>query len=169
MSESKLKHYYAKMKEVLVIVSVIITSVAGLVTIVTHVYIPNSVTFEIVKYFFLVMIPITVSMIALQFVHRDVRKKLETKPQTPPLPDWGQEIGKLDERIGKIETEIGVVKRYFSSRCPKCTELMSLPIPSLMVDWSNTHVKNGAPVGHYGKSEYETACPSCKTIWHIVY
>jgi hypothetical protein len=168
MSESRPKGYYGKMKELLGIVAFIFTIISGLLTIVANVYIPNSVAFEIVKYSFLVMIPITVSMIVLQFALGDIRKKLETKPQTQILPNSEQEIRQLDKRMDKIETDIGIVKRYFT-KCPKCSNPMFLPVLPSMVIWSKTHEKDGTPLGLYGDPEYEIACPSCQTTWHIVF
>lgn len=97
MSESRPKGYYGKMKELLEIVAIITTIIWGVLTIVTSIYVPNSVTFEIAKYLFLVMIPITVSMIVLRFGLRDIRKEFET------LPNSEQKTSQLETRMDKIE------------------------------------------------------------------
>ncbi len=175
MPENRLKRYYGKMKELLGIVAVIITIIWGILAILSFVYIPNSVAFEVAKDLFLVMIPITVSMIVLQFALGDIRKtvgdireKLETKPPIQTLPNLEQETSQLDRRMDKIETDIEIVKSYFTTRCPRCSYLMSLPVLSSMVQLLKIHEKDGPPTGLYGEPEYEIACSSCHTIWHIV-
>jgi len=193
MTESKPKRYYERIKEPLTIIALIITIIAGLLTITTYFYIPNSVAFEIVKYSFLIMIPITVSILVMQIVLRDIDKKLKAKPVIIPSSDSGEKVKQLDKRMNKIETDVGKMstkfsdldtqvssaisyinndiktfKRYFV-KCPNCSNPMFLPILSSMVKWSETHEKDGAPVGFEGDPEIEIGCPSCKTTWHIVF
>lgn len=200
MTESKPKRYYERIKEPLTIIALIITIIAGLLTITTYFYIPNSVAFEVGKYSLLIMIPITVSTLAIQFSLKDIRKKLETKPQTRTLPNSDRKISQLDKRMDKIEVDVGKMSKKFSNfdsnftqissaisyigkdvklfkkyfvKCPNCSNPMFLPILPSMVQWSKTHEKDGAPIGFdrgFGRDpEYEVACPSCQTTWHIVY
>jgi hypothetical protein len=159
MSENRLKGYFEKMKQLLEIIAVIITIISGALAITTYVYIPTSVAFEVVKYFFLIMVPITVSMILLRFRLRE----------TPTLPNLEQKIGRLDERMDKIETDIGTIQSYFTFKCPNCLKPMFLPILPSMVMRTETHEKDGSPSGFKGNPEYEIGCPSCQKTWHIVY
>ena len=134
--------------------------------------------------------------IIIQFGLRDIRKKLETKLQTRTLPDSERKISQFDKRMIRIEADVGkmskkisgfdsnitkiasglvhvgndleLFKRYFV-KCPNCSKPMFLPILPSMVLWRETHEKDGAPIGWRGKPEYEIACPSCQTTWHIVY
>lgn len=163
MSESRPKGYYGKMKELLEIVAIITTIIWGVLTIVTSIYVPNSVTFEIAKYLFLVMIPITVSMIVLRFGLRDIRKEFET------LPNSEQKTSQLETRMDKIERDIRIVKSYFTFKCPNCSNPMFLPILPSMVIRSKTHEKDGHPDKFQGDPEYEIGCPSCQKTWHIVF
>lgn len=77
MSEGKVKGYYERIEELLGIVAFVITIISGLLFIVTNVYIPNSIAFEMAKYFFLIMIPITVSILAMRIVLRDIGKDIK--------------------------------------------------------------------------------------------
>lgn len=185
MSEDKPKGYYGRMKEILLIIASIITIIVGLLTIVTHSYIPNSVAFEIVKYVFLIMIPITVSILTMVIILRGINKKLKTKPQI--LQDSDKRVGQLDTRMNEMETAIWEMSKKFSEfdssisslssamsninndvktfkkyfvKCPSCSNLMFLPILPSMV--KKFHEKDGAPVGFHGDPEYEIACPSCQ-------
>lgn len=194
MTENISKGYYGRMKELLTIIASIITIIAGLLVIVTHIYIPNSVAFEIVKYFFLIMIPITVSILAMRIFLRDINKKLETKPQTPQ--DSDKRVKQLDIRMNKMATDLGKMSKQFSEfdssisslrsamsninndvktfkkyfvNCPNCSNPMFLPILPSTVKWERTHEKDGPPVGFHGDPEYVIACPSCQKTWHIVY
>lgn len=186
MSEGRIKGFYEKVKEFLEIVAVIITIIAGVLAIVTIVYVPNSVAFEMAKYLFLVMIPIAALMIVLRFRLRDIRKELETKLQVQTLPNLEQEKGRLDRRMDKIETDIGIVKgyarrmdriesdtgivkRYFDFKCPNCSNPMFLPILPSMVIRTLNHEKDGHPDKFQGYPEYEIGCPSCQKTWHIVF
>lgn len=195
MSENISKGYYKRMKELLAIIASIITIIAGVLVIITNFYIPNSVVFEIVKYFFLIMIPITASILAMRIVLRDINKKLETKPQTLS----GKRAAQLDTRMNEMETTIGKMSKKFSDfdssisslssamssinndvkafkkyfvKCPNCSNPMFLPILPSMV--KQIHEKDGAPIGFESGGfdrdpEYEIACPSCQKTWHIVY
>jgi hypothetical protein len=176
MSENTPKSYYAKIKELLEIITFIITIISGIFFIFTIFYVPNSVAFEIAKYLFLVMIPITVSMIVLRFGLRDTRKELretrkelETKLQTQTLSNSEQKTSQLDKRMGKIESNIGIVLSYFTFKCPNCLNPMFLPILPAMVIKTKIHEKDGYPDKYQGYPEYEIGCPSCQKTWHIVY
>ena len=193
MTESKPKRYYERIKEPLTIIALIITIIAGLLTITTYFYIPNSVAFEIGKYSFLIMIPILVSILAMRIILRDIHKKLKAKPQTRTSLDSDEKIKQLDKRMNKIEADFEKMSKRFSDsntqissaisyigkdvklfkkyfvKCPNCSNPMFLPILPSMVKWSRTHEKDGAPGGFHGDPEYEVACPSCQKTWHIVY
>lgn len=181
------------MKELLEFVAIMITIIAGLLAILTIVYIPNSVAFEIAKYLFLVMIPMTVSIIVSGFRLRDVRKELEMKYPNQTLPSLEQRASQFDKRMDEIEKDIrivkeydkrmdeiekvfNIVKSYFDFKCPNCSNPMFLPISTSLVIRSAVHEKDGAPLGYgggplgYGANpEYEISCFSCQKTWHIVY
>lgn len=193
MSEGKVKGYYERIKELLGTVAFVMTIISGVLLIATNVYIPNSIAFEIAKYFFLIMIPITVSILAMQIVLRGIRIKLKAKPQTRTLSDSNQKIKQLDKRMNEIEADFEKMSKRFSDsnmqissalsyisndvklfkkyfvKCPNCSNPMFLPILPSMVLWKETHEKDGAPSGRKSKPEYEIACPSCQKTWHIVY
>ena len=196
MSEDRPKGYYGRIKELLTIIALVITIVVGLLTLTTYLYIPDSIAFEIGKYSFLIMIPITVSILAMRIVLRDIDKKLKTKPQTRTFPDSDEKAKQLNKRMNKINADIekmlkkisdfdlsisnlnkrllhvgndvAIFKKYFV-KCPNCSNPMFLPILPSMVLWKETHEKDGAPIGRKSKPEYEIACPSCQKTWHIVY
>jgi hypothetical protein len=154
MSESKLKGYYGKAKELLGIIAVIIAIIAGLLAIVSHIYIPNSLTFEIIKDFFLVMIPVAVSMIGLQVVLGSIRRKLETKPQAQILPNKEQETNELDKRIDEIERNIEIVKGLAKRTDRIEMDIRTFKLYSERMDRLDNDIK-------ITKGYFTFKCPSC--------
>ncbi|TET20618.1 hypothetical protein E3J74_01475 [Candidatus Bathyarchaeota archaeon] len=169
MSEDKPKGYYIRMKEFLLIIASVITIIAGLLTIITDSYIPNPIAFEIAKYVLLIMIPITVSILIMVIVLRDINKKLKTTPRIlKKFSEFDSSISSLRSAMSNINNDVKTFKKYFVN-CPNCSNPMFLPILPSTVKWERTHEKDGPPVGFHGDPEYVIACPSCQKTWHIVY
>ena len=159
--------------------------ISAMVWIATYVFYPDSIAFEIVKDIILILIPSTMFVLVFHVYRKNMEKRmgsvhqlygeiknsligLEGKFQqfSSTIQQDKQNTSKTFEQINK---NLSYYNTLFTTPCPKCSYPMSLPILSSMVQRSQIHERDGAPVGLHGAPEYETACPSCHTTWHIVY
>ena len=183
-SIEKIKSCLNKIWDILKVVSVLFligsTVASAIVWLAVNVFYPESIAIEVMKYFLLILVPITVSAIMLQAyknshekktksLEKEINKIEELNTQVKNLSETTRQTQKnFDERLQKIHNNLQYFNNIFAYPCPNCKSVIWLDIPFAMV--KEIHVVDGLPKGKFLQGrEKQVICEKCKNAYHIVY